>query len=594
MEKHISYAGAKEKELEKRILQEYAGEEVRKHLEYFTTLIRRAGTDEERQAAAYIADKLADYGLEREIYEFDAFINHPGKAELKILAPLHANLPCLPCIFVAPTPPEGLEGELIFLGKGTARDYEAADVRGKIVLIAPEEMDGQLAAARLGEERGAIAQIHITRGRPRTIAMGQFRQTWGNPTPDTVAKLPRTPAVSLCQEDGQHLTELVGQDRLRVQLQVDSWRGYRKVRLPVGFLPGASEPDKFVLLAGHYCSWFTGATDNAAANALMLEMARIFAKHRKNLARGIRFAWWTGHEQGLYAGSTWYLDNFWDDLRDHAVAYLVMDGLGRAGASGFEGRNTEEARKFQESLITEILGRSDGSKRVPKFGDQSFWGLGLPSLTGRPGFTAAQAAQMGMDPIWYGHSEEDTLDKVDLDLLPLPFKIYMTALLRLCNNPVLPFEFVTLLELFVKVLRDLQDKGGADLDLTSLITQAKILQEKAEALNKNLAKILFKDQEMRTDPGGSGQCREINACFMELSRILLPALASQAGKYGQDPMGAGFTPLPALQTMAQLPRLDRASEAYRALHTSLVRERNRLSDVFRAAQGILDYTLKRL
>ena len=82
MEKHISWVEAEEKEFEKKVLSEYSRDEIRKHLEYLTTLIRRAGTEDELKAAKYIKARLDEYGVESEIYEFDAYISLPGKATL--------------------------------------------------------------------------------------------------------------------------------------------------------------------------------------------------------------------------------------------------------------------------------------------------------------------------------------------------------------------------------------------------------------------------------------------------------------------------------------------------------------------------------
>ena len=591
MEKHISWVDAKERELEKKVLAEYSKDEVQKHLHFFTALIRRAGTKEELKAAKYIKGKLEECGVDSEIYEFDAYINHPGEAHLQVLSPAETSLPCLTSIFSTSTPPEGVEAELIALNTGSEEDYRGVDPRGKIGLIKPAGMEGQLEAAKRGEEKGVAAQIHVNTGKTRAISIGQFRNTWGNPTPEAVAHLPKTPAVSVCEEDGEYLSDLTRKGRVLIRLKVDSWRGYKKIRLPIGVLPGSKEPDKYVLAAGHYCSWFTGATDNAAANALMLEMARIFSKYRKNLARGIRFAWWSGHEQGLYAGSTWYLDTFWDDIRDNAIAYLVMDGFGRKGASGFEPRNTEEVRMFQERVIKDVLGVDTPSKRAPRFGDQSYWGMGLPSMTGRPGFAFEKEGAKGSESIWYSHTAEDTLDKVDLDLVSIPFKVNAVSLLRLCNSPVLPLEFVTMAEVIKQALDGLRANGDIPLDLTSLITQAEALQKKAKALNKVIGKNLLGFEKRGRDRERVRKFKEINGCLMGLSRILMPILSSQAGKYGQDPMGGRFQPLPRLQPVKELNSMGRGTEAYQALLTSLVRERNRLSDALNSADRLLSSTL---
>jgi Iap family predicted aminopeptidase len=307
MEKNNNWL-AEEKELEKKVLAEYLPGEVRKHFEFLTTLTRRAGTEDELKAANYIKQKLDEYGVNAEVYEIDAYISLPGEAEIEVLSPVVKSIPCLPRTFIPPTPPGGVEAELISLGKGLEQDYQGRDVRGKIVLVEPAYREGRLEVALIAEQKGSVAQIHVTPGTSQAMAFGQLRFTWGNPTPETIDKVPKIPAVSIRNSNGRYLAELTKTGPVVVRLKADTWRGYRNIKLPMGFVTGEQEPEKFVLFGGHYCSWFLGASDNAAANSLMLEMARIFQKHRKHLGRSIRFAWWAGHEQGTYAGSTWYGD----------------------------------------------------------------------------------------------------------------------------------------------------------------------------------------------------------------------------------------------------------------------------------------------
>jgi hypothetical protein len=137
MEKYISWLESEEQELQKKVVVEYSREEVRKHLEYSTTLTRLAGTEDELRAAKYVKGKLEEYRVDPETYEFDANISHPGKAELEILSPLQKSLPCLSHAFMASTPPEGMEADLISVGKGLEKDYQGVDARGKIVLVEP-------------------------------------------------------------------------------------------------------------------------------------------------------------------------------------------------------------------------------------------------------------------------------------------------------------------------------------------------------------------------------------------------------------------------------------------------------------------------
>jgi N-acetylated-alpha-linked acidic dipeptidase len=601
MEKHICWLDGKEKELEKRVLAEYSQDAVRSHLEYLTVQPRRPGTETELRAANYIKGKLEEYGIDGEIYEFDAYVGQDGEAKLDILSPVQKSFPCVPRSFTAPTPPAGIEGELISLGKGLEEDYQGVDVRGKIVLISP----GGLAADRMpasqrAEEKGAIAQIHIATGKTRDIHMGQIRNAWGNPTPDTMNNIPQTPLISICNEDGRQLAALTREAPVVVRLNTDAWRGYTRVRQPIGTLKGVKEPEKFVLFGGHYCSWYKGATDNAAANSLMLEMARIFAKHRKDLARSIKFAWWTCHEQGTYAGSTWFVDNFWEDVRENAVAYFVVDGLGRGDAPGFvartiEARNSEDIRKFNEMVIKEMFGLEVKSERPKRSGDQSFWGMGLPSVFGNPVFKAEQTGAKNGGEVWYSHTVEDTIDKVDLEhMFQIPFKVTAVSILRLCNNPVLPFEFVTMAEAYGRRLNDLQQGNSGVLDLTPLITQFEAFKKRAESLNMGIEKNLVTFEGKGTDKNFEKKFKEINACLMGISQILMPLLWSKSGKYGQDAIGTDFKPIPTLQPLEKLNLLGINSNEYRAWCTSLLRERNKISDALNLANGILDRTLEKI
>jgi hypothetical protein len=598
MEKHISWLDAKEKELEKKVFAAFSRDRVRKHLEFLTTLTRRPGTEDELKAAQYIKGKLDEYGIDGRIYEFDAYIGHVGDAKLDILSPAQKSFPSEPRVFTAPTPPGGIEGEIISLGRGLPEDYQGVDVKGKIVLIEPGGLAGaRMPASQLAEAKGAVAQIHIADGKSRDIHMGQIRFTWGNPTPDTIHMVPQTPLISICNEDGRYLKELAKEARVVARIKTNARRGYTRVREPIGTLKGAREPEKFVLFGGHYCSWYKGATDNAAANSLMLEMARILSEHKKSLGRSVKFAWWSSHEQGTYAGSTWFVDNFWDDIRDHGIAYVVIDGLGRADAPGFvpkyiEPRNSEEIRKFNEMILKKLFGLETRSKRLNKSGDQSFWGMGLPSFFGKPDFKAGENATIKGAPVWYSHTPEDTLDKVDLDhLFRIPFRLTAMSILRLCNNPVFPFEFVSVADAFEKRLNGLQKESPSVLDLTSLMPQVKGFRKKAVSLNQEIKKNLLALEKGKPDKRIQNRFNEINASMMELSRILMPLLSSKGGKYGQDPIGSRAKPIPALEKLEHLSSLDSAGEEYKAWYTSLLRERNKLSDAFDLANRLLGQTL---
>jgi hypothetical protein len=69
----------------------------------------------------------------------------------------------------------------------------------------------------------------------------------------------------------------------------------------VGEIRGTDKADEVVMIGGHFDSWHasTGATDNAAGSAAMMEAMRILKQSGVTLRRTVRIGLWTGEEQGL-------------------------------------------------------------------------------------------------------------------------------------------------------------------------------------------------------------------------------------------------------------------------------------------------------
>jgi hypothetical protein len=74
-------------------------------------------------------------------------------------------------------------------------------------------------------------------------------------------------------------------------------------------LPGTDRKDEVVMLGAHLDSWHpgTGATDNAAGSAVMMEAMRILKAIDAKPRRTVRIGLWAGEEQGLL-GSRAYVD----------------------------------------------------------------------------------------------------------------------------------------------------------------------------------------------------------------------------------------------------------------------------------------------
>jgi hypothetical protein len=85
-------------------------------------------------------------------------------------------------------------------------------------------------------------------------------------------------------------------------------------------IPGTDKADELVMLGAHFDSWHsgTGATDNGAGSAVMLEVVRILKATGLKMRRTVRIGLWTGEEQGLL-GSRAYVTQQFADRRTMAL-----------------------------------------------------------------------------------------------------------------------------------------------------------------------------------------------------------------------------------------------------------------------------------
>src|SRR6185312_3135222 len=99
---------------------------------------------------------------------------------------------------------------------------------------------------------------------------------------------------------------------IKTQLFTDDLQGYDVV----AEIPGTDKKlkDQVVMIGGHLDSWHaaTGATDNAAGSAVMMEAMRILKATNFKPRRTIRIALWSSEEQGLFGSRGYVLNHFGD------------------------------------------------------------------------------------------------------------------------------------------------------------------------------------------------------------------------------------------------------------------------------------------
>lgn len=95
----------------------------------------------------------------------------------------------------------------------------------------------------------------------------------------------------------------------------------------MGKITGVEQAEKSVIIGNHRDAWVYGAADPGSGTAVMLEVVRIFGdlvQRGWRPLRTIEFASWDGEEYNLI-GSTEYVENHMEKLRQDAYAYLNVD-----------------------------------------------------------------------------------------------------------------------------------------------------------------------------------------------------------------------------------------------------------------------------
>lgn len=176
--------------------------------------------------------------------------------------------------------------------------------------------------------------------------------------------------------------------------------------------------DEVVIVGAHFDSLpaATGATDNAAGSAAMMEAMRILQAIGAKPRRTIRIALWGGEEQGLLGSKAYVKEHFADPAvmaprPEHAgvAAYFNSDnGAGRVRGIWMQGNGAAGAifREWMKPLA-DLGVVAVGPRAVGSTDHVSFDAVGLPSF------------EFMVDRLEYGsrthHSNMDVYDRVQRD-----------------------------------------------------------------------------------------------------------------------------------------------------------------------------------
>lgn len=414
-----------------------------------------------------------------------------------------------------------------------------------------------------GVQRGSVLDMPLYPGDP--LSPGWASEKGSKRLSMTEAKsLMRIPVLPLSYADAQPILEQltgpvaprewrgalpltyhVGPGATRVHIKTSYDWSTRPLYDVIATIPGSVEPDEWVIAGNHHDAWVNGADDPISGAIALMETARSLAvlqKHGWKPKRTIKIALWDGEEFGLL-GSTEWAEKHQDELKQKAVAYLNSDSSGKgwlhvSGSHTLEDFAAQVAGSVtQPDTTTDLadasLHRSSGededeAAHAPKKRTSFTIGalgagsdyvafldyLGIASMNaGFGGLTKSGIYHSVYDSIyWYTHFSDTNFE--DGKALS---QYTATALLRLADSSVLPFDFGHFANTVTSYLTDIQKEAkekGQTLDFASLTKQLESLKENGAKYDSLLAAAM---QKGSVDPSHADA---VNQALMKTERVL--------------------------------------------------------------------------
>ena len=315
----------------------------------------------------------------------------------------------------------------------------------------PYPLPGGRGRGAFGGRGGAgAAQIDLNACFQDEGAAAVLRPGTGNSTGGNVfvggagsreANAPRAvPQISLTPEHYGRIYRIL-EKGLPVRMEMDVKNTFYNTDLNsfniVAEIPGTDKAGEIVMIGAHFDSWQagTGATDNAAGSAVMMEAMRILKTIGLPLRRTVRIGLWTGEEQGLIGSREYVTAHFGDrasmELKpEHAkfsAYYNVDNGTGAIRGIYLQGNSAVGPIFSQWMRVLNSDSISVGHIAPGNTGGtdhQSFDAVGLPGF------------QFIQDPVEYNtrthHSSQDVYERIqEVDMkhnaVAVATFVYLTA-----------------------------------------------------------------------------------------------------------------------------------------------------------------------
>lgn len=293
---------------------------------------------------------------------------------------------------------------------------------------------------------------------------------------------------------GLGITYHVGPGPAKVHLVVKSNWDTKRLYDVIARLPGREVATEWIIRGNHHDAWVNGASDPLSGMVAELEEARALGEIYKQgwrPKRTIIYCAWDGEEPGLL-GSTEWLETHIEEVEQHAVAYINSDNNGRgflrvSGSHSLEhfvngvAHEVDDPEKhisvWQRSRLSLISSARSEEKeeirkrpdlRIRALGDGSDYAsfldhAGVASMDIRFGGEDRDGQYHSIyDDFWWFTHFSDTNFAYGRALA----QTSGTAVMRLADADLLPFEFTDQADTYKTYLKELQKLLKTEQDET--------------------------------------------------------------------------------------------------------------------------------
>jgi len=486
---------------------------IRKTIEELCKFENRiAGTKMEHDAAKYLIDRLSEYGFPDIIqHKFPVISWNPREASLTIVSPTEKTIDCTPMPYTTSVE------ERVRLVDMNSENEQKTDKHpvfgltewGPNIYGAPTVAYNK--ALDMGLD-GVIVSSPVEGDMLKVLVVARGDEL-------------QIPVFSISKEDGDSLRKMI--DESEVVLDVRAVVEKRKSDSSnIEVVLQGSEPDYDIVIGGHYDAWFSGAADNAAPVAVVVEVARLLKESVDNgdtLKRTVRFLLYGAEESGTNRFFFWV-----NGSREYVQSRETLDDIGLVVSLDSVGYNapnyivsTHETSGFAKTL-TETIGHEDRFVHwsPPGYGSDHWF------------FTSGGVPTIYLIP-WPSdlyHTQKDTPEILDYDSIQAFAEYSVGAVSTFANAIVLPFDIIYQTEQLQQRVQEYSRGKGNPLDLQSVLKHLADIRELKPDFDNYKKATLESDDKERISEFNS-ILRKVSGKLNRTIGLLLPVKGESQAKH---------------------------------------------------------------